>query len=106
MIGEIKKIIETDRKVQLIIAGGLIIQLITCITATGFYHPDQHFSVIEFSSWQLGRESGASYVWEFTHHVRPSVQIHLFSAYYLFCTSVGIQDPYLQLTILRILLGL
>src|SRR5258706_4906731 len=106
MFAEAKKIINKDRKIQLILAGGLLIQLITCFTAIGFYHPDQHFSVIEFSSWQLGKESGVSYVWEFNHHVRPSLQIHLFSAYYLLCTTLGIRDPYLQLTILRILVGL
>ena len=106
MFTELKRMIQKDRKLQLILAGGLIIQLITCITAIGFYHPDQHFSIIEFSSWQLGKESGVSYVWEFTHFVRPSLQIHLFSAYYSICTTLGINDPYLQLTILRVMLGL
>ena len=106
MFAEIKRIVQKDRKVQLILAGGLVIQLITCFTAIGFYHPDQHFSIIEFSSWQLGKESGVSYVWEFDHHVRPSLQVHLFSAYYTICTFFGIQDPYAQLTILRVILGL
>src|SRR6476660_512704 len=101
----LKKIIQKDRKLQLILAGGLLIQLITCITAIGFYHPDQHFSIVEFSSYQLGKESGASYVYEFTHFVRPTLEIHLFSGYYLICTFFGIHDPYLQLAILRIILG-
>ncbi len=102
----IRRLIQDDRKIKLILLGGLIIQLITCITATGFYHPDQHFSIVEFSSWQLGRPSGVSHVWEFEHHVRPSLQIHIFSAYYLICGSIGIHDPYIQLTILRIILGI
>ncbi len=106
MLAEVKKIILQDRRLQLILSGGLIIQLITCITATGFYHPDQHFSIVEFSSWQLGKESGVNYVWEFTHFVRPTLQIHLFSAYYKFCAFFGIFDPYVQLMILRIILGL
>ena len=92
MLAEIKKLIQKDRKLQMILAGGLIIQLVTCITATGFYHPDQHFSIIEFSSWQLGKESGVSYVWEFTHFVRPSLQIYMFSGYYKFCL-LNINDP-------------
>lgn len=106
MLTEIRKIIQQDRKLQLVLLGGLIIQLITCITATGFYHPDQHFQIVEFSSYQLGNESGASSVWEFTHFVRPTLQIYVFSAYYEVCSFIGIQDPYLQLTILRIILGL
>src|SRR5436190_16012486 len=99
MLAEVKKLIQKDRKLQMILAGGLIIQLVTCITATGFYHPDQHFSIIEFSSWQLGKESGVSYVWEFTHFVRPSLQIYLFSGYYKFCNFLNINDPYTQLTL-------
>ena len=86
MFKEIKKIIQGDRNLRLILAGGFVIQLITCITATGFYHPDQHFSIVEFSSYQLGKESGVSYVWEFTHFVRPTLQIWLFSGYYKFCS--------------------
>ena len=106
VFSELKRIVQKDKKLQLILAGGLLIQLITCITAIGFYHPDQHFSIVEFSSYQLGKESGASYVYEFTHFVRPTLQIHLFSVYYTICTSLGIDDPYIQLTILRIILGL
>jgi phosphatidylinositol glycan class B len=106
MLAEVKKLIQKDRKLQMILAGGFIIQLVTCITATGFYHPDQHFSIIEFSSWHLGKESGVSYVWEFTHFVRPSLQIYLFSGYYKLCTFLNIDDPYTQLTLLRIVLGL
>jgi len=106
MFNEIIKIIQSDRRFQLILLGGFIIQLVTCITAIGFYHPDQHFSIVEFSSWQLRRPSGVSAVWEFTHFVRPTLQIHLFSAYVGFCSLVGINDPYTQLTILRVLLGI
>lgn len=106
MLTSTKNIIQNDRRLQLILAAGFIIQIITCITAIGFYHPDQHFSIVEFSSWQLGKPSGASYVWEFTHFVRPTLQIHLFSLYVKACEVIGITDPYLQLTFLRLKLGI
>lgn len=103
MLGEIKQLVRKDPRVQLILLFGLIIQVITSITAIGFYHPDQHFSVIEFSSYQLGEENGADAVWEFENFVRQTIQVYLFSAYHLALKFLGIGDGYLQLTILRII---
>jgi len=105
MIKEIKKQIGEDKKLQALLLAALIIQLITCITQVGFYHPDQHFQIIEFSSYQLHRASGATHVWEMTDFIRSTIQVYLFSAYTVTCNFIHINDPYLQLTILRILLG-
>jgi GPI mannosyltransferase 3 len=106
MFAEIKKIIQQDRKLQLILLGGLIIQVITSITAIGFSNFDQHFSVVEFSSWQLGNENAASYAFELEAKIRPTLQVYLFTGYYKACMFLHIEDPYQQLTILRIILGL
>ncbi|HUQ66867.1 MAG TPA: hypothetical protein VM101_11965, partial [Flavitalea sp.] len=78
----------------------------TSYTATGASSADQHFQIIEFSLNQLGKPSGAPYVWEYDHFVRATLQVYLFSGYYLLLSSIGISDPYTQLTILRIVLGL
>lgn len=80
--------------------------MITSITAIGTSSADQHFQVIEFSLHQLGQPSGAPYVWEYDHFVRGTLQVYLFSGYHLTMNAIGIADPYIQLTILRILLGL
>src|SRR2546422_101693 len=105
MLSEIKKIIKTDSKLQLLLLSGLIIQIITSVTAIGFYHPDQHFQIIEFSSYQSGNESSASQVWELHYMVRPTLQVYLFSAFYNTCQLFKIYDPYLQLTLLRVIFG-
>jgi GPI mannosyltransferase 3 len=106
MFTEIKKIIQQDRKLQLILLAGLIIQIITSITAIGFSNFDQHFSIVEFSSWQLGNENAAHYAFELDAKIRPTLQVYLFTGYYKTCMFLHIEDPYLQLTILRIILGL
>ncbi len=106
MFKEIKKIIQEDRKLQLILLFGLIVQVITSITAIGFSNFDQHFSVVEFSSYQLGHENAASYAFELGAKIRPTLQVYLFSAFYNCCVGIGITDPYTQLTILRIIIGL
>ncbi len=84
----------------------LLVQFVTCLTQTGYLHPDQHFQLIEFSSWQLGEPSGATRVWELTSHIRPTVQVYLFSGFVEMCRLLHIYDPYVQLTILRVLMGL
>ena len=98
-------IVKKDRILQLILLAGLLIQLFTAITAHGFFHPDQHFQIIEFSSLQLHKESYAPKIWEYTSQIRPSVQVYMFSVYQLLCNTIGITDPFNQLTLLRIIQG-
>ncbi len=100
-----KELIRTDSKIKWILLGGLIIQIITAITAIGTSSADQHFQIIEFSLYQLSQPNGATYVWEIENFVRPTLQVYLFSGYHLALNFIGLTDPYAQLTILRILLG-
>lgn len=100
------EIIKKDRLLQLILFAGLLIQLFTAITAHGFFHPDQHFQIIEFSSLQLHKESYAPHIWEYTSQIRPSLQVYIFSGYELLCNAIGITDPFNQLTLLRIIQSL
>jgi phosphatidylinositol glycan class B len=105
MSNTIKQTIKEDKKLQILLLAGCLIQLVTCIIQVGFYHPDQHFQIIEFSSFQLHKASGASHVWEMTDYIRSSLQVYCFSAYSIVCNFIKIHDPFLQLTILRIILG-
>ena len=106
MFAEVKRILQTDKQIKWVWIAGLVVQLISCITAIGVSSADQHFQIVEFSLHQLGKESGAPFVWEMLHFVRPTLQVYLFSGYHQACNFLGITDPYSQLTILRILLGL
>ncbi|HYC40665.1 MAG TPA: hypothetical protein VEB63_09265 [Chitinophagaceae bacterium] len=105
MFLQFRKLIAGDQKLQWILAAGLIVQLATSVTAIGFSTFDQHFSIIEFSSYQLGEEHAADYAVELREQLRPTAQVYLFSTFRQFCGALGIDDPYAQLTILRILLG-
>lgn len=106
MFTDIKRIIQSDRRLQLILMGGILIQLITAITAIGYSSADQHFQIIEFSLFQQGLDNGAKYVWEINHFVRPTLQVYLFTGYNKLCNAIGFTDPYAQLTVLRVILGL
>jgi GPI mannosyltransferase 3 len=103
---KLTEMLRTDVRLRVILFLGVLIQVVVCITAIGMYHPDQHFQIIEFSSHQLHQASAATDVWEFATHIRSTLQVYLFSAYYEACMAVGIRDPYLQLELLRIGFGL
>ncbi len=95
-----------DAKCKWILFAGFIVQILYCITAVGFYHPDQHFQIIEFSSYQLGEHNSATSVWELAAQIRPTLQVYLFSAFVKGCRLVHIDNPYMQLTVLRLIFGL
>jgi phosphatidylinositol glycan class B len=105
-IVEGKALLRQDTRLRIILLAGFVIQVVICITAIGIYHPDQYFQIIEFSSYQMHRASAAGHVWEFAAHIRPTLQVYLFSAYYELCSGLGIVDPYSQLELLRVLFGL
>ena len=97
---------EINKRLRWVLLGSLLVQLIFCITQVGFLHPDQHFQLIEFSSWQLGEPSGATGVWELNSHIRPTLQVYLFSGFMAVCRFFHVQDAYVQLTILRLITGM
>jgi len=106
MFREAIRLVRQDRRLQWIIGTGFMIQLIVSITAIGFSNFDQHFSIIEFSQYQLGNENGAHYAFELRNQIRPTLQVYMFSGFYELCTTLGITDPYTQLLILRLITGI
>src|SRR5688572_300622 len=99
MISTIIQIFKTDPRARYILLAGFLVQLLFSITSTGAYHTDQHFQIIEFAAWKLGEPSGVTYVWEFTNHVRPTIQIWLFMGWHKAFNFLG---PFLELTLLRL----
>ena len=95
-----------DSRIRWLLVFAFLIQLLFCTTQVGFLHPDQHFQLIEFSSWQLGQPSGAASVWELTSQIRPTLQVYLFSGFVEVCQFLHIDSAYSQLLILRVLFGL
>lgn len=100
------KTIQSDPKIKLTLLIGLLVQIIFCITSVGYFHPDQHFQIIEFSGYQLHKPNAATAVWELASNIRPTIQVYIFSGFRLCCNFFSITNPFLQLTILRLLQGL
>ncbi len=98
--------IKNSINIQLILLFGLIVQIIFCITSVGYFHPDQHFQIIEFSSLQLHKENAAKAVWELESNIRPTLQVYLFSGFRIAFEKFAISNPFNQLLILRLIQGL
>jgi GPI mannosyltransferase 3 len=84
----------------------LIIHL-TCIWfSVGFHHPDEHYQLIEFANYKLGKTPLANLTWEYNAQMRPGLQ-----AFMIYCLlkpyySLGFSNPYHFALILRLISGL
>ncbi len=90
------------RTIYLILLFALVIHVIQAIQAVGYFHPDQHFSIIEFASYKLGFSSADQMAWEFPNKVRPTMQVYLFLGFYQLMDLLNLGDAYTSLTILRL----
>ena len=106
MLARIQRIINQNKYIPWVLIAGFIVQVVTSLTAIGVSSADQHFQIVEFSMYQLQKANGAVQVWEIDNFVRPTLQVYLFSAYHLACNFLGLTDPYAQLTVLRLFLGM
>ncbi len=52
----------------------LLVFLITAYFSVGFYHPDEHFQILEFAQYKLGNIDASILPWEFHEKMRSSLQ--------------------------------
>jgi len=81
----------------------LLIYLITAIFSVGFYHYDEHFQILEFINYKLGKSPLSDLPWEYYAKIRPSllpaIGIGLIKAMNL----VGIHNPFTYTLVFRII---
>ncbi|MEQ8910620.1 MAG: hypothetical protein RIC95_15595 [Vicingaceae bacterium] len=85
---------------------GAILFLITAIKSHGYYHADEHYQLIEFAGTLLGTHQELDLAWEYGAQIRPSIQIFIAAAFISSSNFLGIEDPYHQALILRLLTAL
>ena len=79
------------------------IYCIECISSEGFYHPDEHFQIVEFAKWKMGESTPSSMAWELPAHIRPSLQPCLCMLMLYMCHICGLDNPFVQANVLRAL---
>jgi phosphatidylinositol glycan class B len=80
-----------------------ILFIYASINNIGYYHPDEHFQIIEFANYKMGYTAPFDLAWEFGKKVRPSAQPYLCFSIFEILELAGFTDPYLKTTILRII---
>lgn len=85
---------------------GLFVYLITAYFSIGFYHPDEHFQILEFCNYKLGNSPASELPWEFHEKIRPAIQPAILWLLEKGFYTIGISNPFTAMLFLRILTAL
>ena len=88
-----------------IFLAALALYVVAAWFTKGFY-PDEHYSIIEFAAYKMGTVSPDDMNWLFVSRIRSAIQP--FIAFYVIraLQVISIQDPYIQVFVLRMLTAL
>lgn len=82
---------------------GLLVFLLTAIFSVGYFHPDEHFQLLEFANYKLGFSPANDLPWEFSEQIRPTAQASMAYCLFKLMHSIGLSNPFYQTIILRLL---
>lgn len=80
-----------------------IIYAITSIYSIGYYDPDEHFQIIEFTGRLTGTHTPQELPWEYQSKIRPATQVLLAHGIFSILNGFHINDPYDKMLFLRLL---
>src|SRR5271168_2644570 len=84
----------------------LVVYITTAWCSEGYYHPDEHFQILEFADYKLGRIPTGDLPWEFSSHIRPGLQPFLAISAIRATEFIGITNPFTQAFLMRLVTGL
>ena len=90
-------------KKSVLYIGGIVFFLLTAFFSEGFYHGDEHFQIIEFAQFKLGKTAQVNLPWEFEAQIRPTLQPVLAMGIFYVCDLISIIDPHTQAFVLRLI---
>ncbi len=102
--GAIRKSLVSTEKV--IMLSALILYLTCAVFSSGFYYPDEHFQILEFAKWKMGQNTSLAMAWEHAAMIRPSLQPVIAMMIIRPCLWLGMQNPFHQVMLLRLLTSL
>lgn len=80
--------------------------IITAYFSDGYYYADEHYQLIEPALYINGEVNMSDLTWEFQEKIRPSFQPYLASMILSISNVVGIDSPFTQAFILRLITAL
>ncbi|MCZ6620232.1 MAG: hypothetical protein O7E57_19100 [Gammaproteobacteria bacterium] len=85
-----------------LLAVAVLAHLATSVFSTGFYHPDEHFHILEFLGARLGWSSEADLPWEWPVQIRPALLVAWAALITQALKLVNLVDPFLVAWLLRL----
>jgi phosphatidylinositol glycan class B len=78
------------------------LQIPAAFLSLGHHHPDEHFQILEFLNYKLGRTSAEALPWEYDERIRPFIQIAFYYPLVRLERAAGITDPFTYEVTLRL----
>ncbi len=85
---------------------GVVIHIITAIFSVGYYHVDEHFQILEFTSIKLGIAQEEDLPWEYQAHLRPAIQPAFAYILIKIMNFMTLDNPFFHATLLRLISAL
>ncbi len=85
---------------------GLLVFITASVFSSGYYHPDEHFQILEFCNYKLGNSSASDLPWEFNEKMRPALQPSIGIVIIKFLNFIGINNPFTYSFALRLMSAL
>ena len=83
-----------------------VVYVIAGLFSSGFYHPDEHFQVIEYASMKMGWCSPSDLTWEYGACMRPTLHPTICLIIFRLLDVIGVHDPFVLASILHVVAGL
>ena len=85
------------------IYGSALLFIIASIYSVGYFHPDEHFQILEFALYKLNGTNPNNLAWEFAATIRPGLQPFIAYSVLKVGGALGITNPFVIAFILRLL---
>lgn len=96
----------SQKRDQLLFGIGLLIYMMTAWFSEGYYHPDEHFQIIEFGQFLLGENDRTNLAWEHKAQIRPALQPMMAAGLISSFRMMGMNDPFFIAFVLRAITAL
>ena len=86
-----------------IFLSGLLVFIVAAFFSVGYHQPDEHFQILEFCNYKLGRSPATDLAMEFKTQSRPTLQPYLAYVIIKSLNAIGIENPFTWAFVLRLL---
>jgi phosphatidylinositol glycan class B len=83
-----------------------IVYLFMSYNSVGYYHPDEHYQILEFANYKLGKLDYEQLPWEYHYRIRSTFQPWIALAFIKVSNAIGVYNPYTITFLLRMLTAL